>query len=230
MLDTFHGGKTSSIKIAAKARNRRKQAHLSRTSPPPSSRPRSQGQSPKSAAHAGLEICILAGGLSKRMGRDKSRVRLDGRTMLAIVQKTAKATGFKVRIIRHDLVPRCGPLGGIYSGLKTAKSEAVIFMACDMPFITATIIHHLARFSASHPNSAAFLGTPQGFSFPVVVPRQAIAIVVMQIENKRFSVQSLAKELDATALPCPPEWIATLQNINTPGELAAAERQKHFRL
>ncbi|MBI3255114.1 MAG: NTP transferase domain-containing protein, partial [Nitrosarchaeum sp.] len=33
-------------------------------------------------------------------------------------------------------VPRCGPLGGILTGLRSAKTEAVLFLACDMPLIT----------------------------------------------------------------------------------------------
>lgn len=58
-----------------------------------------------------VEVFILAGGLSARMGRDKARLRLRGRTLLAWVRAAARATGWPVRVIRRDLVPRCGPLG-----------------------------------------------------------------------------------------------------------------------
>src|SRR4051812_49032994 len=78
-------------------------------------------------------ICVLAGGLSSRMGRDKADLRLGGRTLLGFIRAEARGLGLRLRIIRRDLLPRCGPLGGLYTGLKTSRAEAEIFLACDMP-------------------------------------------------------------------------------------------------
>src|SRR5262245_23419835 len=72
------------------------------------------------------EVCILAGGLSSRMGRDKSRVRLAGRTLLSCVRAQAEATGWPVRIIRRDLTPMCGPLGGIFTALASTRADLLI--------------------------------------------------------------------------------------------------------
>src|SRR5688500_2993407 len=77
---------------------------------------------------ATVEVCILAGGLSTRMGRAKARLRLGNRTLLGWVRRNAAALGLPVRVIRRDLVRRCGPLGGIYSALKTTKAFAVLFL------------------------------------------------------------------------------------------------------
>src|SRR6266566_1093085 len=90
-----------------------------------------------------VEICILAGGLSRRMGRDKSRLRLGRRTMLGHIRGEARKLGFPVRVIRRDAVPRCGPLGGVYTALKTTRAHAVVFLACDMPFVSADLIAFL---------------------------------------------------------------------------------------
>src|SRR5438034_10314023 len=97
------------------------------------------------------EICILAGGRSRRMGRDKTRLRLGSKTMLGHVRAAARATGFPVRIIRRDTLPprrgpsalaglRHGPLAGIYTALKTTQGEFVLFLAADMPFISPKLI------------------------------------------------------------------------------------------
>src|ERR1700733_13460686 len=91
------------------------------------------------------EICILAGGLSRRMGKDKARLRLGQRTMLALIRAQARATGLPVRVIRRDAVPRCGPLGGIVAALKTTRVEAVLFLACDMPFVTAELLEWVLK-------------------------------------------------------------------------------------
>src|SRR5882672_1217416 len=97
------------------------------------------------------EICILAGGLSKRMGRDKARLRLGPNTMLGHIRATARRTGWPVRVIRRDLVPRCGPLGGVYTALKTTQSDAVIFLACDMPFVEVEVLDWLLDDHRSTP-------------------------------------------------------------------------------
>src|SRR5205809_28859 len=86
------------------------------------------------------EICILAGGLSRRMGRDKTQLRLGSQTMLGRIRFAARTTGLRVQVIRRDCVTRCGPLGGVYTGLKRARARAVLFLACDMPFVTGELI------------------------------------------------------------------------------------------
>jgi len=103
-----------------------------------------------------FEICILAGGLSSRMGRDKSRLRLGGRTLLAHVRATAKMIGLPHRIIRRDLVAHCGPLGGLYTALVTSRADATLFLSCDMPFVSAGLLEMLVR-KARHNENALFV-------------------------------------------------------------------------
>src|SRR5690349_6523011 len=95
-----------------------------------------------------LEVCILAGGLSTRMGGDKARLRLGRRTMLSIIRGTASDLGVPVRIIRKDLIARCGPLGGLLTGLKTTRADAVLFLACDMPLISRALLHKIIHVSS----------------------------------------------------------------------------------
>src|SRR5689334_13117942 len=92
---------------------------------------------------ARCEICILAGGLSRRMGLDKSRLKLGRRTLLGHIRAEAKRTGLPVRVIRRDCVPRCGPLGGIFTALKSTRAEWVLFLACDMPFVSGELMKWL---------------------------------------------------------------------------------------
>src|SRR2546430_16860710 len=90
-----------------------------------------------------MGICIRAGGLSRRMGRNKASIRIGGLTLLRRVRKTAAELELPIRIIRRDLVPRCGPLGGIYTGLITSRAAAELFLACDMPFVEAEFLKSL---------------------------------------------------------------------------------------
>jgi len=163
-----------------------------------------------------LEIFILAGGLSTRMGRDKSRLRLGGRTMVDLIRQTAITTGLKVRVIRRDLVRRCGPLGGIYTGLQKARADGVVFLVCDMPFITREIIEKLLAVAAAHPNRAVLLRAARKLTFPILVPREALQMVRSQIENEDWSIQSLGKRLRGIVIAAPRKWLFCLENINTP--------------
>jgi molybdopterin-guanine dinucleotide biosynthesis protein A len=181
------------------------------------------------------EICILAGGLSRRMGRDKSRLRLGSRTMLAQIRSQARATGLPVRVIRRDAVPRCGPLGGTYTALSTTHAGAVLFLACDMPFVTSQLIQILVpeeqrlnfdskRTNAVRASSALFLSSGQTAGFPFILPKTALPLVTSQIKSGQFSLQKLAKKLRAKILHPPRGMSAQLRNINTPAELARTRR------
>src|SRR5204862_1990371 len=47
-----------------------------------------------------------------------------------------------VRTIR-DIVPGCGPLGGLHAALTAAREDAVFVVACDMPYVTAAFAEYL---------------------------------------------------------------------------------------
>jgi molybdopterin-guanine dinucleotide biosynthesis protein A len=176
----------------------------------------------KRRSSSSIEICILAGGLSQRMGCDKSRLRLGRRTLLGYICAEAKELDLPVRVIRRDVVPRCGPLGGVYTALKSARTEAVMFLACDMPFITATLLRAVhRRFEDRYEALFVCLGRKPGF--PFVLRRGALATVTRQIEQEEFSLRDLARVLNAKTLIMQ-RWRPQLRNINTPEEWRDARR------
>ena len=169
------------------------------------------------------EICILAGGLSKRMGCDKSKLRLGATRMLDQIQKTARATGLPVRVIRRDCVPKCGPLGGIYTALKTTEADAVLFLACDMPLVSPELIDFVLQQSRktkiAHHN-AVFVSS-RGVGFPILLGKETEQKVQQQIEKRELSLQSLAEVLDPIILRIASPWRRQLFNVNTPRDWAA---------
>lgn len=170
-----------------------------------------------------VEVCILAGGLSRRMGRDKSRLRLGRRTLLAHIRAEARKLGLPVRIIRRDAVARCGPLGGVYTALKSTRADAVMFLACDMPFLTAAILRAVHR-RFGDGRKDLFVRTEGTVGFPFLLRRDALATVTKQIEQEKLSVHELARTLKAKTMRVPPRWCPQLRNINTPEEWHRAIR------
>lgn len=159
-------------------------------------------------------ICILTGGLSARMGRDKSRLRLGGRSLVGHVRTTAKTLGWPVRVIRRDQVKRCGPLGGICTALQTSRAEVEIFLACDMPFVSAGLLQKLVQ-SLRQRRSAAFVSRNGLVGFPFALRRETLPVVEEQIRRKIFSLQSLAAILSARELRASARQAMELFNINT---------------
>ena len=154
------------------------------------------------------------------MGRDKARLPLSGRTLLARVRGAARPLGFPVRVLRKDIVPRCGPLGGIYSALATTKSSAVLFLACDMPFVSTAVLRSLlAKFDGERAVFAVCGRVP---GFPTVLPKSALPIVEEVVSRGDLSLKKLARTLKAQLAPVPGQLAF---NINTPEELAVAKRR-----
>lgn len=107
-----------------------------------------------------LSVIILAGGRSRRLGRDKAFLPLDGRPLIEhIVQKLTLLSDDLV-VVANDLPavaklalparlipderPGEGSLMGIYSGLKAARGERALVVACDMPFLSLPLLRYLA--------------------------------------------------------------------------------------
>jgi molybdopterin-guanine dinucleotide biosynthesis protein A len=169
-------------------------------------------------------VCVLAGGLSTRMGRDKARLRLGSRTMLAEIGAVAKHLGLTQRVIRRDLVPKCGPLGGVYTGLKTSAHDAELFLACDMPFVSAQILERLLGAIRTR-DEAVFVTSHGRAGFPFLVRCRALPQVARQIARRQFSVQALARVLSARRIPIAPRRAGLLLNINTPADWVTARRR-----
>lgn len=106
---------------------------------------------------------VLAGGASRRFGRDKALVEFDGEPLIARLCRVLQvATGAPVRIIgdaetyRHigveciaDRWPGEGPLGGIITALNASSDSNelnswILIIGCDMPFLTVEWLQHLA--------------------------------------------------------------------------------------
>jgi molybdopterin-guanine dinucleotide biosynthesis protein A len=175
--------------------------------------------------HLNVEICILAGGLSTRMGQDKSHLRLGQRTMLGHIRATARQLGFSVRAIRRDKVRRSGPIGGIYTALRSSKADAVLFLACDMPFVSADLLQRMIR-KLPLSRNAHFASEGGLAGFPCFLRcENCLPLVSLQIAKSEFSLQALAKALRAKMLQPARPGSPELTNVNTPSELEAARQR-----
>ena len=62
-----------------------------------------------------------------------------------VIAQDSSSLQVKVPVIR-DLIPDCGSLGGLYTGLRQAKTQHIFLAACDMPFMDPDLIRYMVQF------------------------------------------------------------------------------------
>ena len=102
---------------------------------------------------------LLAGGKSRRMGEDKRFILVGQQTLFdrscavlrelfsqvcVVIAQDSPSLQADVSVVR-DLIPDCGSLGGLYTGLRLAKTQHIFLAACDMPFLNPDVIRHMVR-------------------------------------------------------------------------------------
>ena len=106
-----------------------------------------------------LQAFILAGGQSRRMGRDKSQLLLENQTFSDRIAETLLEVAESVTLVGSrqtsqqtysryavtpDVYPEWGALGGVHAALAACRTEWAIVVACDLPFVTAELFNYLA--------------------------------------------------------------------------------------
>ena len=102
-----------------------------------------------------LAGAVLVGGHSRRMGRDKAMLEVDGHPMAERVARALEAAGVSDVVFvggdarplgrRHlaDRYPGQGPLGGLLTALGGLEADLVVVAACDLPWLDAATIEAL---------------------------------------------------------------------------------------
>lgn len=103
-----------------------------------------------------VEGFILVGGASSRMGTDKSRLLIEGKTTTSMIAEALGPVTTRVSVAGStspdsslrfipDLRERWGPLGGIEAALHACETEYCLVVACDLPFVTTELFAHLLQ-------------------------------------------------------------------------------------
>jgi molybdopterin-guanine dinucleotide biosynthesis protein A len=111
-----------------------------------------------------FSVAILVGGKSRRMGRDKSRLVLQGETLVARAVRTLAPLTDDLILVTNtpelfvDLSARLigdaliggGALSGIHASLLAARYEWALVVACDMPFLNVGLLRYMASLTVGH--------------------------------------------------------------------------------
>ena len=124
---------------------------------------------------AQVSTVVLAGGMSRRLGRDKASElvgdvplirRVIGRLSevssetLVVVADWERAAALPLpdsATVVVDLYPGKGSMGGIFSGLSAANDEWAIVVACDMPFLNLGLFRYMLSLREGYDDAVPVL-------------------------------------------------------------------------
>jgi molybdenum cofactor guanylyltransferase len=203
----------------------------------------------------GPSVAILAGGQATRFGgRDKGALLVEGRTIrdrqlaelssvtddilivgaagetpgtIAVARGGPASAGAATPRRIADIVPGCGPLGGLHAALSEMRGEAVCLVAGDMPYVTAPLVAYLL--SLARDADIVVPRTERGYHpLCAVYTRACLAAVTTRLGDRRLKMRELvgvlptrivtAEEIDRFG-----ERHLLLANVNTPAEYAGLE-------
>jgi molybdopterin-guanine dinucleotide biosynthesis protein A len=185
---------------------------------------------------------LLAGGKSRRMGEDKRYLVVGEQTLLerglgvlrsifqevlVVIAQDGPPLGVDARVVR-DLVPDCGSLGGLYTGLTQATAPCIFVVACDMPFLDQAVI---AQFTSRRATADIVMAKLAARLHPMhaLYGKRCLPAVEQMIRARQLKIQEMVSHAslrvqyvtEADLLTIDPSW-HSFQNVNTPADLEAA--------
>lgn len=196
-----------------------------------------------SSCYNNITGVILVGGKSRRMGQDKAFLMIEGLPVIERIIQTLQCCFKQLllvgdrpeRFVQHHLpvVPDIYPgssLGGLYTGLHTAKTDRIFVTSCDIPFPNSGLIKLIC--ADTEPYDAVIPAT-QGGPEPLFGLYHKACLPAMQaaLEAGNFRITALLQQLQIKTIA--PEQMGqidadgrSLLNINTPDEYAACKELK----
>lgn len=185
---------------------------------------------------------ILAGGASRRMGRDKLPLKVGDATLLDRVHEALSSRCAEVLVVGGGgytpagirRVPDLrtghqGPLAGIETGLLAARHRVVFVAAGDMPFLTDELVDYLLGLLSDHVPAVVpyFEGRPHPLC--AAYERESQIAVSAALDRGVRSVRELLENLPGVRYVGKEELRRCgdpnllLMNVNSPEDLARAQ-------
>jgi molybdopterin-guanine dinucleotide biosynthesis protein A len=197
------------------------------------------------ATLTGISAVVLAGGKSRRMGRDKRFLEVGGVTLLQRVLDTLEPIFSEILLIvaepvpelealGHplvtDLIPGCASLGGVYAGLASAGHPRVFVAACDMPMLNAKLIR---QFTTMDPQADIVLARLATGLQPThaVYSKACLPYLERMAKAENLRLQEIAGHPDlrvrvlaeSEVRDADPDLLSFF-NVNTPADLEFARK------
>ena len=190
---------------------------------------------------------VLAGGSSTRMGHDKARVVLQGKTLLERVLEPLRELCTDLVVVSSaeglsehrdiavdarlaaDLLQGRGPLGGLHAGLQASRTQSVLLVGCDTPFLQPALLGLVADAAVGKDAAVPRLdGIPQ--TLQSVYSQSCLPAIGNLLAQGRPGLRHLLPLVDVAYLEqdeiigADPNLLSFF-NVNSEGDLELARQQ-----
>lgn len=176
-----------------------------------------------------IEVFLLAGGKSTRMGEDKGTMLFQGKPMLQHIIDAIVPLEVDVNILTSsqdylsfglplvpDLQLNCGPLGGLQSALTASNKSHILLLPCDIPWIqTETLKHFLTNTEAESINVPLIQKKIQ--PLPGIFPKWVLPHVENALQANEFALRTLIHSVAHHFIKMD-EYESDFRNINSPND------------
>lgn len=180
------------------------------------------------------KILIVAGGRSKRMGRDKSQIEIQpGIRQIDALVALARGVSEELYIssnepekmpagipVLTDFHPGGGPLAALEAFHAKFPDEPVLLLGCDLFLLDKVTVEHLIARRDPTCGATAYANRIDGRAEPLCAIYEPIAVATAAaaIANEKFCARHFLEDLKPRLLELPHP--TALDGANTPEELA----------
>ena len=152
---------------------------------------------------------LLAGGESRRMGRDKATLEWRGRPLWQWQMEKLRALNPEKIFLSArsdvawrpadaelvlDVPPPRGPLSGLAATLRAVATDHLLALAVDMPFMTSEHLELLCGLAANGTGVIPMFDE-KAEPLAAVYPKEAGAIFLEALQSENFSLQPIVRTL-----------------------------------
>ena len=184
------------------------------------------------------ELCVvlLAGGQSRRMGRNKALIPLQGRPMISRLASEVGRLSDQILISANEIplyeslglpvVPDIykgqGPLAGLHAAMLHSERPLLLALACDLPSVKESFLRLLVRIAEGY--DAVIPVTSDGRPHPLCAVYRRSCLPTLEC-NLKIGMNKITKVLERLNVNWLPESPTTFLagevcNLNTPEDLA----------
>lgn len=189
---------------------------------------------------------ILIGGMSSRMGRDKSKLSYHGVSQKEFAKQLLEDRGlesyFSVRDFLpdsqagstslemtkensiKDAIPNLGPFGGIYSAFQQDTNSAWFVLATDLPFVNEELIELVLENRNPEKMATVVQGKNKEYPEPLIAIYEPKIYPALQqhLQKEQLSLVKILRNSDVEIIRVND---ALIRNVNTLEEYEKAKKE-----
>lgn len=172
-----------------------------------------------SISNAGAQVSgvVLAGGRSRRLGRNKAIEKIGDQSLIErVVNRLSQVTSETVVVVAEeskaaqlplppwvrtaaDLYPGSGSLGGIFTGLSVAKGSYSVVVAVDMPFLNVDLLRFMLDIISDYDAVVPRIkGRPEPLH--AVYSRSCLEPIERMLKEEELKIAGLFEEISVAYL------------------------------